>query len=78
MCDVAHVLAHVERARWPSPSGLDPEFIAHAHANGWAVPQLDHADLDLLDDRRFGTASGTSPAGGSCADGLGMDPSALP
>ncbi|MFF3208623.1 hypothetical protein [Streptomyces sp. NPDC002962] len=28
---------------------LDPQFIAHAQANGWTVPQLDDADLFALE-----------------------------
>uniref|UniRef100_A0A8D4BEE0 Uncharacterized protein n=1 Tax=Streptomyces pratensis (strain ATCC 33331 / IAF-45CD) TaxID=591167 RepID=A0A8D4BEE0_STRFA len=40
--DLAHYVEHYHAA-------LDPQFIAHAQANGWTVPQLDDADLLALE-----------------------------
>ncbi|WP_308406927.1 hypothetical protein [Streptomyces sp. AC555_RSS877] len=39
--DLAHYVEHYHVA-------LDPQFTAHAQANGWTVPQLDDADLLAL------------------------------
>ncbi|MFD4127167.1 hypothetical protein ACFXKK_10470 [Streptomyces globisporus] len=40
--DLAHYVEHYHVA-------LDPQFIAHAQASGWTVPQLDDADLLALE-----------------------------
>lgn len=40
--DLAHYVEHYNVA-------LEPQFIAHAHANGWVVPQVDVAKLRALE-----------------------------